>query len=146
MAQVKDILDVKGGSVHSVSENTTVLDATRRMNDARIGALVVTDDNEGVAGIFTERDVLRRVVAEGRDPAGTVLAVVMTTQVACCQPDTPLDDVRALMTQKRIRHVPVVHETGKLAGLISIGDVNAHYANGAEVQIQYLHEYIYGRA
>ncbi len=145
MAQVMDILRMKGGSVYSASETTTVLDATRKMNESRIGALVVTSPSGQVSGMFTERDVLRRVVAEQRNPGGTILVNVMTTEVVCCNPDTDLEEVRSLMMQRRIRHIPVIDHAGQLEGMISIGDVNAHFASKAEVQIQYLNDMIYGR-
>ena len=146
MANVIDILRMKGGSVQSATETMNVLDATRRMNEARIGALVVLDMNGQVTGMFTERDVLRRVVSEERNPVSTTLAQVMTTEVVCCNPDTDLEEVRSLMMQRRIRHLPVVDRAGHLEGMISIGDVNAHFASKAEVQIHYLNEMIYGRA
>lgn len=145
MAHVADILETKGTDVHTVDEQTTVLEATRLMNQARIGAMVVTDDRGSVVGIFTERDVLRRVVADQRDPATTTVGQVMTKDVVCCEATTAITDIQSLMKQQRVRHLPVVDGSGKLSGLISIGDVNAHLANGAQVQIQYLNEYIYGR-
>ncbi len=145
MATVNDILAAKGDSVYTIDEHATVLDATVRMNEHKIGGLVVTNAQGRVDGIFTERDVLRRVVAERKDPAETPVAQVMTRQVICCRTDTGLDDVQTLMRNQRIRHLPVVDAEGKLAGMISIGDVNAHFANRHEVQVQYLSEYIYGR-
>lgn len=146
MAHVADILATKGTTVHTIDESTSVLEATRLMNAARIGAMVVTDERAAVVGIFTERDVLRRVVAEKRDPATTNVGSVMTNDVVCCETTMPINEVQTLMKQQRIRHLPVVDGTGKLSGLVSIGDVNAHLANGAQVQIQYLNDYIYGRA
>lgn len=145
MAIVQDILSAKGDSVYTIDDKATVLEATIRMNLHKIGGLVVTNAEGRVDGIFTERDVLRRVVAERKDPATTAVADVMTRLVICCRTDTELNDVQALMRHQHIRHLPVVDEAGKLAGLISIGDVNAHFANHHEVQVHYLSEYIYGR-
>ena len=92
MPSVADILAVKGPQVHSTTPGTTVLMATQKMNQYKLGALIVMQGNE-VAGIFTERDVLRRVVAEQRDPSTTTVAEVMTTTVTTVKPDTDLDEV-----------------------------------------------------
>jgi len=145
MAHVSDILSQKGGEVHTVAGDLSVLDATHRMNAHGVGAVVVTDDSGRVDGIFTERDVLRRIVGKQRDAESTPVKDVMTGEVVCCSAQMELEDVRALMKQRRIRHLPVVDDQGKLVGLVSIGDVNAHFANSHEVQLQHLREYIHGR-
>ena len=103
MATVKEILAKKGGDVVTLVAAESVLNAARIMNERGIGGVVVTEDGSMV-GIFTERDVLRRVVAEQRDPATTTLRDVMTTPVVQCQPETKLEQCTALMTEKRIRH------------------------------------------
>jgi CBS domain-containing protein len=144
MPTVQEILDVKGSQVHCVEPNITVLEATQRMNAQRIGALVVTDGGR-VAGMFTERDVLRRIVAEQRDPAKVLVGDVMSTPVACCEPGMSIDDARGVMKNRRIRHLPVVSSSGELLGMISIGDLNAHEVNGQQTTIHMLHEYLYGR-
>ncbi len=144
MPTVKDILNIKGAKVHYVPVHVTVLDATRLMNDEGIGALVVTED-ERVVGMFTERDVLRRVVAEARDPASCTVGEVMTDRVACCRADTQISEARSVLKNHRIRHLPVVTEDGQLQGLISIGDLNAFDADGRETTIFMLQEYLYGR-
>jgi CBS domain-containing protein len=143
MPTVFDVIRVKGGQVHSVGPATRVLDAIQKMNQHKIGALLVMHEGE-VAGIFTERDVLRRVVGEQRDPAACTVAEVMTENVICCRPETDLDEVAAIMQQKKVRHVPVC-EDGALRGMVSIGDVNAYHASDQEAQIHFLSEYIYGR-
>lgn len=145
MPTVQHILAEKGNEVVTVRADVSVLEATQVMNRRKIGAVVVADGSR-VRGMFTERDVLQRVVAEQRDPAATSVSDVMTRRVVCCKPDTPIDDVRSLMKNRRIRHLPVVDGGEKLVGLISIGDINAHHAHDCEVQIHYLEEYIYGRA
>jgi CBS domain-containing protein len=145
MANVRDVLAVKGSEVLTIEAEATVLDATRRMNEHQVGAIVVMDAPGNVVGIFSERDVLRRVVAEQRDPATTAVREVMTERVVCCPLETDLHEVQALMRSQRIRHLPVI-EDGKLVGLVSIRDVNDHFATDREVHIHYLHEYIYGRA
>ena len=145
MPTVADIISKKGSMVHSTSPAATVLEATNKMNQHKLGALVVMADG-AVVGMFTERDVLRRVVGEQRNPATTTVAEVMTGEVICCAPQTDMDDVSAIMQQKRVRHVPVCTDDGKLVGLISIGDVNAYHVVHQEATIEYLNEYIYGRA
>jgi CBS domain-containing protein len=144
MPSVRDVLAVKGEQVHSVSPQTTVLDTIRKMNQHKIGAVLVMHDGQ-VAGIFTERDVLRRVIGEEKSPAAMRVAEVMTEDLICVAPETDLDDVAAIMKQKKIRHIPVCTPDGKLHGMISIGDLNAYHASNQEQQIHFLNEYIYGR-
>jgi CBS domain-containing protein len=143
MATALTILQRKGTHVLTIGKDATVLQAALLMNEHKVGALVVMD-GEGIAGMFTERDVLRRVVGEQRDPARTGVAEVMTTEVACCTPETPLEEARGAMKNRRIRHLPVV-EDGRLRGLISIGDLNAHEMTSQEQTIHLMHEYLYGR-
>jgi CBS domain-containing protein len=144
MPTVADVIATKGQQVHSVSPQTTVLDTIRKMNQHKIGAVLVMQDTH-VAGIFTERDVLRRVVGEEKNPAQLTVAEVMTENVICVEPETDLDDVASIMKQKKIRHIPVCGEDGKLHGMVSIGDLNAYHASNQEAQIHFLNEYIYGR-
>ena len=144
MATVHDVLSAKGAVLHTVDIGITVLHATELMNEHKIGAVVVTDQGR-VAGIFTERDVLARVVADHRSPAETPIGAVMTREVICCDPDTDLDEVSAIMKNSRIRHLPVCGSGGRLLGVISIGDVNAHYASNQAQTIHFLSDYIYGR-
>lgn len=142
MPTAQTILDKKGDQVATASHDMTVVDAAKLMNERRIGALVVTS-GENAVGIFTERDVLNRIVALGRDPADTRVGDVMTSPMACCQRATRLAECKGVMTQKRIRHLPVV-EDGKLYGMISAGDILASECADQEATIQYLHEYLYG--
>jgi CBS domain-containing protein len=115
------------------------------MNEHKIGALVVMDGGQ-VVGMFTERDVLRRIVGDGRNPAATKVGQVMTSNVICCDVNDDLDDVATLMRTRRIRHVPVCNGDGKLMGMVSIGDLNAMHTSTQEATIHFLNEYIYGRA
>ena len=144
MPTANDILNHKGFSVHVVKPSTTVLDAVERMNQLRVGAVVVMDEGQ-VKGMFTERDVLMRVVGASRDPASVKVGEVMTKDVICVSPDTDMDEISAIMKNKRVRHIPVCDQDGDLLGLISIGDVNAVHASHQEMTITYLNEYIYGR-
>jgi CBS domain-containing protein len=144
MATAADVLSVKGEHIHSIGPDATVLEATVRMNDHQIGALVDMEQPR-VLGIFTERDVLRRVVAALRQPKDVRVSEVMTTDVICAEPETDLDDISAIMKAKRVRHIPICQRDGTLCGLISIGDVNAHYASNQQQTIHFLNDYIYGR-
>ncbi|MBC7821869.1 MAG: CBS domain-containing protein [Planctomycetaceae bacterium] len=145
MATVSDLLTAKAGRpVLSIEQSETVLSATQRMNEHSIGALLVMEGGR-LIGIFTERDVLRRVVAAQRNPAETLVRDVMTTNMACASPDMSIDDARSIFKTHRIRHLPVVGADGELAGMISIGDLNAHLANDREVTLHFLNEYLHGR-
>lgn len=143
MPNVQSILERKGADVATVDRDATVLDAAKRMNERRIGAVVIKEHDK-VVGIFTERDVLNRVVAAGRDPAKTRVHEVMTSPMACCRRDTKIADCKSIMSQKRIRHLPVVEE-GVLFGMISAGDILAGEVADKQMEIEYLHEYLYGR-
>lgn len=145
MPTVQSILLEKGSKVHTISSGATVAEAVAKMNDHKIGSLVVRDGSH-VVGMFTERDVLRRVIAQGHSPAEVIVAEVMSTNVVCCRPDADLDDVAATMKTRNVRHVPVCDDDQELVGMISMGDVNAVYASAQESQIHFLNEYIYGRA
>jgi CBS domain-containing protein len=144
MATVRDMLRKKGGEVHSIGPMASVLEATQEMNRHKVGALIVKSDDR-VVGIFTERDVLTRVVADERNPSATSVEDVMTTELACCLMETDLDEVASVMKNRRIRHVPVLDHDGHLHGMISIGDINAWDSDGKETTIHFLSEYIHGR-
>lgn len=146
MGSVAEILSQKrGASLQWILPDETVLAATQQMNEHGIGALLVVDRDENLIGIFTERDVLRRVIAAELVPATVQVGEVMTCDVACCTPETSIDEASSIFRQHRIRHMPVVNEDGEVQGIISIGDLNAHHANHQEVTIHYLHEYLHGR-
>jgi len=141
MNNVQQILDRKGLEVTTIGLRASALQAAHLMNDMRIGSLVVVDGDR-VIGIVTERDILRRIVAAERDPAVTRVESIMTAPVACCRPDTHLEECRAVMTSQRIRHLPVVVD-GHLAGIVTIGDLTAHEIQEHQQTIEYLHEYLY---
>ena len=145
MDTVRSLLANKGSHVWSVGRNATVLQGALLMREHHVGCLVVLDQDQ-VVGIFTERDVLQRVVGEERDPARTAVGEVMTEEVVCCTPETRLEEVRAAMKNRRLRHLPVMNGDHKLVGLISIGDLNAHLVADQEATIFALHEYMHGRA
>jgi CBS domain-containing protein len=145
MPAIRDILASKGSNVLSIPPDTTALEAAELMNRHRVGSLVVMDGGR-VIGMFTERDILTRVVVPRRNPGETAVREVMTTEVVCCQPHTKLDEARVAMKDRRIRHLPVVDEMDQLLGLISIGDLNAYDAHSQEMTIHYMEQYIHGRA
>lgn len=107
----------------------SALDAALLMNEHKNGALVVIDHGK-VSGIFTERDLLRRVVGKRMDPTATKVHQVMTMQVICCRPDTGIEEVRLVLNNRRIHHLPVIDQEGRLEGVISIGDLNAWELDG----------------
>ena len=144
MPQIQQILERKGTKIVSIHPQATVLEAAELMNQQQIGALVVLE-NDRVVGMFTERDVLRRIVAERRDAAETAVSQVMTRDVICCHAHSDVDEARTLLMRQRIRHLPVLDGDDRLVGLISIGDLNAWQLDGHEIKIQHLEAYIYGR-
>jgi CBS domain-containing protein len=144
MSTVQTLLKHKGTHVQTIGSRASALDAALVMNEHKIGCLVVMDDRR-VVGMFSERDILRRVVAERRDPAATTVGEVMTTEVLCCRPHTTIDEARGVMKNRRVRHLPVLDDTDQLCGLISIGDLNAHAMQDHESTIYVLEQYIYGR-
>ena len=141
MATLRDILARKGHDVIAVGPADTVLHAANLMNEKGIGGLLVMEAGGGV-GIFTERDVLRRVVGRGRDPATTPVAEVMSVPVTVCEPDLSLDDSAALMTARRIRHLPV-REGGQLIGVVTIGDLLAYQVGEQSATIAQMTSYLY---
>lgn len=144
MATARDILQAKGSEITTIAPEASVYDAAAKMNERKIGALIVEADGQ-LVGIFTERDILRRVVAQRRAAAATSVREVMTAEVACCQLHTTLDEIRGVMKNRRIRHLPVTDADGNLAGILSIGDLNAFQANTQEQTIHLLREYISGQ-
>ncbi len=141
MATVQEVLTTKGSEVVKLDAEESVLTAARVMNERGIGGVVVTEAGEMV-GIFTERDVLRRVVAEQHDPATTTLREVMTSPVRTCRPEATLEECVAFITAKRIRHLPVVGEEG-LCGIITSGDILASRMREHEDTIQFLNSYVF---
>ena len=145
MATIREILAIKGRHVASISPNENVYEAAERMNEDKIGSLVVLDQGR-LVGIITERDILQRVVAPRLDAGATHVADVMTTSLICCRMHTTVEEARGVMKNRRIRHLPVVDDNDEMLGLISIGDLNAFQSNSQEQTIYFLQEYIIGRA
>ena len=143
MRTVTDLLHTKGSAVWSIGPAATVYEALEQMDAKDVGALLVLDQGE-VVGIFSERDYARKVVLQGRTSRETPVGDVMTRRVVYVRPDQSLDDCMALMTSKRIRHLPVM-DAGQLAGLISIGDVVKSIISDQEFMIEQLEKYITGQ-
>ncbi|HVU03254.1 MAG TPA: CBS domain-containing protein [Polyangiaceae bacterium] len=144
MATVADVLADKGSAVFAVSPTASVYEAIERMVANNVGALVVLD-GAALTGIVTERDYLRRVALEGRTSRETTVAEIMSPGVVTVTPGTSLDQCMRFMTGRRVRHLPVL-AAGRLAGIISIGDVVKRLLGEQATQIQDLTLYIQGRA
>ena len=141
MSKVSEILEGKGRDVLEIGADASVLDAVRLMVERNVGSLLVTDEGGEVAGIVTERDYLRRVTLEGRAEAETRVAEVMSSPLVVVTPETSIDECMAIMSDRRIRHLPVVDE-GRVAGLVSIGDLVKFRSRQQSFEIQYLTNYI----
>lgn len=141
MATLHDLLALKGHEVIAVQPADTVLQAANLMNDRNIGGVVVLEGDR-LVGIFTERDVLRRVVAQGLDPTATTVAEVMTTSVITCPPELSLDDCATLMTTRGVRHLPVQDGSG-LTGLVTIRDLLAYKVSEQQATLEQMTHYLY---
>ncbi len=144
MSTISDVLARKGADVVTICPDGTVLDAASLMNDRRIGAVCVVDAEESLVGVFTERDILTRVVGAQLDPATTKIADVMTTSLITCGTKGDTFDCAAVMSHSRIRHLPVV-EDGRLIGMVSTGDILAMQAAETQAIIEDLYQYLHGR-
>jgi CBS domain-containing protein len=140
--RVRDILEAKGREVWSIEPGVTVFDALRLMAEKEIGALTVMDD-ERLVGIISERDYARKVILLGRSSLTTAVEEIMTQPVVCTHPEQPIEECMAVVTEKRVRHLPVV-EQGKIVGLISIGDLVKSIIADQRFIIQQLERYITG--
>lgn len=140
--RIRDILRRKGEDVYSVGPLATVIDAVNAMNDHRVGSVLVCEGGEPV-GVFSERDVLVRVVAAHRDPRQTLVRDVMTTRLYTAAPEDTLLEVMRLMTDRRCRHVPVMDD-GRLIGLVSIGDLTKATQYNLHQEVRELSSYIGG--
>jgi CBS domain-containing protein len=142
MAVVRDLLARKGTDVVSIQPTASVLEAARLMNDRGVGGVVVVDEANSLLGIFTERDILRRVVAAGLPPETTSVADVFTRDIVTCTPDMNVEEIGAIMSTRRVRHLPVVDVLG-LHGVVTIGDLLAHRLSDQETTIQHLNSYVF---
>lgn len=139
--EIAKVLDDKRGRLDVVGPNETVCDAVARMNERNIGSLLVMAGDLAL-GIFTERDVLTRVVAMRRDPSTTQVREVMTSKLLTVTPSTTVREAMQLMTDRRCRHLPVMHE-GRVIGMISIGDLTRWVLRDQQRTIEDLTDYIH---
>ena len=141
MSDVAKVLEEKGSEVLRIDADATVFDAIKRMVDANVGARLVTDRGN-VTGIIIERDYLRRVTLEGRTEEETLVREIMTSPLVYVTPETSVEECMAVMTERRIRHLPVFTESRDLVGIVSIGDVVKFKSAEQDFQIKFLTEYI----
>jgi CBS domain-containing protein len=141
--RVKEILDDKGHDVLRIEADTSVFDAIKQMVEAGVGSLLVTQEGE-IAGIFTERDYLRRMTLEGRDDKDTPVRDVMSSPLVVVTPENTIDECMAMMTDRRIRHLPVVDDSD-VVGIVSIGDIVKFKSKQQSFEIKYLTDYITAR-
>ncbi len=137
---ISAILDRKGRQVFSVAPSISIADAVAEMNRHRVGSVLVLDGGR-LVGIFTERDVLRRVVGAAMDPKQSLVSDVMTAGVITVSPETTVEETMKIFTEKRCRHLPVLDQ-GKLVGTISIGDVTRWMADHHRAEAEHLKNYI----
>lgn len=138
---VETILKTKGREVIAVKPGESVASAAETLHRRRIGAALVLDEDGSVVGMLSERDVVRGLALHGGVVLGKRVSDLMTAEVLTCEPGDPVDHIMSIMTERRVRHLPVVRH-GKLVGVISIGDVVKHRLAEIESEAQRLREYI----
>ncbi len=138
------ILAVKGREVRTIRSEATVADALRRMRAETVGALVVSDDDVRIHGIVSERGIMNAIADRGVAALNERIGDMMTKEVFTCFPEDHVSAIMGLMTQRRIRHIPVVDMQGQLCGIISIGDVVKHRLDEIQREADALREYISG--
>ena len=143
MGTIDHVLTAKGPQVHTIRPTDTVFEAVKKMVELNSGSLLVTE-GDAIHGIITERDYLRNIVLASRTSKTTQVREIMTSQIVVVKPDTPVEEAMAIMTDRRIRHLPVVHQ-GKLGGIVSIGDLVKQISQDRKFEVQYLTDYITGR-
>ena len=142
MATVRQILDAKGHDLSTIGPDDTVYDAVKKMADKNIGSLVVMD-GEKIAGIITERDYARNVILKGKTSPNTQVKDIMSMRVICAWQDQSVEECMAVMTDKSVRHLPVL-ENKHLVGLVSIGDLVKSIISDQKFTIEQLERYIGG--
>lgn len=141
---VQSILGGKGTDVATIGQTATLAEATHALGERRIGALVVSGDGRAIEGIISERDIVRATAAGGAGALDASVGSVMSTDVVTCTAGDGVDRLMSLMTARRIRHLPVVDDQGRLAGIVSIGDVVKARLTELEHENQQLTQYISG--
>ena len=141
--QISVILERKGNNVVTIRPDAMLLAAAEALSSNNIGALVVSSDGRSVEGVISERDLVRELARRGTGAVKQTVADLMSTDVTTCTPDATVDELMSTMTDKRIRHVPILVD-GDLAGIVSIGDVVKMRLDELEVERQTLEEYVTG--
>ena len=141
---VQSILSAKGSEVETVSSTDTLADATVRLREHGVGALVVSDDGVHIDGIVSERDIVRALAGDDGSSLGRSVGTCMSGDVVTCRAGDTIDALMSMMTSRRIRHLPVIDEGDRIAGIISIGDVVKARLGELERENDQLHEYIHG--
>lgn len=141
---VQTILSAKGAEVATIAPTATLADATAMLRERGFGALVVSTDGVSIDGILSERDIVRALATEASAALDMEISECMSSDVITCQPTDSIDDLMQSMTDRRIRHLPVVGDDGALTGMISIGDVVKYRLGELERENSHLHEYIQG--
>lgn len=139
---LREILSGKGSRIHSVAADAMVEEAVRVMVEAGVGSVLIMDEDQ-LKGLFTERDLMCRVIHEGRNPAETPVREVMTREIATVAPTVRVDEAMSLCTQRRVRHLPV-YEDDRLVGIVSSGDLTKAAVKDQQHTIEDLYKYIYG--
>jgi CBS domain-containing protein len=139
--RVKDILNRKGSAVATIDPDASVADAVATLHERRIGAVVVSADDASISGILSERDVVGALATMGPAVLTATVRQIMTAEVLTCEPEDELRSLAITMTDKRFRHMPVVVD-GKLAGIVSIGDVVKHRVDELQTEHDQLMDYI----
>jgi CBS domain-containing protein len=142
MPTIKDILNAKGRDVHSISPDSKVFDALKLMADKGIGALVVLTEGK-IVGVISERDYARKVILMGKLSKDTPVQDIMTSEIICISPDQVPEACLALMTDKHVRHMPVL-ENDQLVGIVSIGDLVKSIISDQKLRIDQLEHYVRG--
>ena len=140
---VQSILGNKGSDVAIVGQRATLADAAAQLRDRKVGALVVSDDGRHIDGIVSERDVVRALAAHGAATLGRSVASAMSATVVTCRPDDSVEELMSSMTDRRIRHLPVIDDDGLLTGIVSIGDVVKSRLGELQGENEALTEYIH---
>ena len=141
---VREILSQKGHAIVTIAPSATVYEAVEKMVEKNVGSLIIENAHGKLAGIFVERDCFRKVILAGKDPKEALVKDVMTKKVVVATPEMSVDQCMAMMTEKRIRHLPVVDAEGQLTGVISIGDLVKFVSAEQETMIKNLEKYIEG--
>jgi CBS domain-containing protein len=144
MSSIRDVLRHKGSQVWTIGPSDTVYAAIERMEDRRVGCLVVME-GESIRGVLTERDYLRKVALKGRFSKTTFVSEIMTSPVVTAHPEDDVEACLQLMTRGRFRHLPVIDGQGRLTGIVSIGDLVKEIVSDQQEELHHLDAYIRGQ-